>query len=234
MVRFAAMSDAVLPEAVERPSWRISFRLLMTIALGLAVVAFVAGRQIYTRFGGYRPLALVHVPPTVRYRARVDLSDQARVAAVEPLLNVLDPRHQRGPALEQKLGISLKRAAHEVAFGVGPDPFDFVLVLGLQLQAGTGLPAAKALCEVLASEGIRSQPTESGCRLEDGAVVGGTPDGALMLASRAELIKDFLKMPDLGDRLGFSGPSVRGAAPEVAELGRETSTLVQRLAAKYP
>jgi len=228
------VASAAMKDAVERPSVRISFRLLMSIALGLAVLAFVAGRQIYTRFGGYRPLALVHVPPTVRYRARVDLSDTQRVAAVEPLLNVLDPRHQRVPALERKLGISLKQAAHELAFGVGPDPFDFVLVLGLQLQAGTGLPAAKALCEVLASEGIRPTATDSGCRLPDGAVVGGTPDGALMLASRAELIKGFLEMPDLGDRLGFSGPSVRGAAPEVGELGRETSTLVQRLAAKYP
>lgn len=228
------VASAAMNDAVERPSVRISFRLLISIALGLAVLAFVAGRQIYTRFGGYRPLALVHVPPAVRYRARVDLSDTRRVAAVEPLLNVLDPRRQRQPALERKLGISLKQAAHELAFGVGPDPFDFVLVLGLQLPGGTGLPAAKALCEVLASEGVRAQPTDSGCRLPDGAVVGGAPDGALMLASRAELIKDFLKMPDLGDRLGFSGPSVRGAAPEVGELGRETSTLAQRLAAKYP
>ena len=221
-------------DAVERPSVRMSFRLLMSIALGLAVIAFVAGRQIYTRYGGYRPLALVHVPPTVRYRARVDLTDEKRVAAVEPLLNALDPRHTRLAALEQKLGVSFKKAAHEVAFGVGPDPFDFVLVLGLELQAGTGLPAAKALCEVLSSEGIGSQPTETGCRLADGAVVGGTPDGALVVASRAELIKGLLVMPDLGDRLGFSGPSVRGAAPEVGELGREVSTLVQRLSAKYP
>ena len=121
-----------------------------------------------------------------------------------------------------------------MAFGVGPDPFAFVLVLGLQLQARTGLPTAKALCEVLSDEGIRSEPTETGCRLADGAVVGGTPDGAVVFASRAELIKGLLDMPDLGDRLGFSGPSVRGAAPEVAELARETATLVQRLAAKYP
>jgi hypothetical protein len=221
-------------DAVERPSVRISFRLLMSIALGLAVLAFVAGRQIYQRFGGYRPLALVHVPPTVRYRARVDLNDARRVAAIEPLLRALDPRQQRTAALEQKLGISLKGAAREAAFGVGPAPSDFVLVLGLQLQAGTGLPVAKGLCDVLAGEGIRSEPTETGCRLSDGAVVGGTPDGALVLASRAELIKGLLEMPDLGDRLGFSGPSVRGAAPEVVELGRETAMLAQRLAAKYP
>lgn len=197
-------------------------------------MAFVAGRYVYKNYGGYRPLALVHVPPTVRYRARVDLGDAKRVEAVRPLLNALDPRNERLPALEKKLGVSLKSAAHEFALGVGPDPFDFVLVLGLQLQAGTGLPAAKALCEVLAGDGIRSQPTDSGCRLEDGAVVGGTPDGALVLASRGELIKGLLEMPDLGDRLGFSGPSVRGAAPEVGELARETSTLVQRLSAKYP
>ena len=206
----------------------------MSIALGLAVIAFVAGRQIYVRYGGYRPLALVHVPPTVRYRARVDLTDAPRVAAVAPLLDALDPRHTRVAALEQKLGVSLGRAAREVAFGVGPDPFDFVLVLGLQLQAGTGLPVAKALCEVLSGDGIRSQPTETGCRLEDGAVVGGTPDGAVVVASRADLIKGLLVMPDLGDRLGFSGPSVRGAAPQVDELGREVSALAQRLSAKYP
>ncbi len=228
------VASAAMNHAVERPSVRISFRLLISIALGLAVIAFVAGRHVYKRYGGYRPLALVHVPPTVRYRARVDLNDTPRVAALEPLLNALDPRHTRLPALEQKLGVSLKQVAHEVALGVGPDPFDFVLVLGLQLEAGTGLPAAKALCEVLNGDGIRSQPTPTGCRLEDGAIVGGTPDGALVLASRVELVKGLLKMPELGDRLGFSGPSVRGAAPEVTELGRETSTLVRRLTAKYP
>ncbi len=228
------VASAAMNHAVERPSVRISFRLLISIALGLAVIAFVAGRHIYKRHGGYRPLALVHVPPTVRYRARVDLNDTPRVAALEPLLNALDPRHTRLPALEQKLGVSLKQVAHEVALGVGPDPFDFVLVLGLQLEAGTGLPAAKALCEVLNGDGIRSQPTPTGCRLEDGAIVGGTPDGSLVLASRVELVKGLLKMPELGDRLGFSGPSVRGAAPEVSELGRETSTLVRRLTAKYP
>lgn len=221
-------------DAVERPSVRISFRLMMSIALGLAVIALVAGRQIYTRFGGYRPLALVHVPPTVRYRARVDLIDAERVAAVAPLLNALDPRHTRASAFEQKLGISLTQAAREVAFGVGPDASDFVLVLGLQLRGGTGLPAAKALCEVLDGDGFRSHVTETGCRLENGLVVGGTPDGAVVVASRGELSKGLLDMPDLGDRLGFSGPSVRGAAPEVGELGRETAALVQRLAAKYP
>ncbi len=98
------------------------------------MVAFVAGRQIYKRYGGYRPLALVHVPPTVRYRARVDLTDTQRVAAVEPLLNALDPRHTRVPALEQKLGVSLKRAAHEVAFGVGAGSVRF--------RAGAGPAAA--------------------------------------------------------------------------------------------
>jgi hypothetical protein len=236
VVASAAMNEAV----VERPAWRISFRLLMGIALGLALVALIAGRHIYKRYGGYQPLALAHVPQTARYRARVDLSDTPRVAAVAPLLNALDPRHTRVPALERKLGVSLKQAAHEVAFGVGPDPFDFVLVLGLQLQAGTGLPAATALCEVLSSDGIRSEPTQgsdgavSGCRMADGAIVAGTPEGALVVASRAELVKGLLGRPDLGDRLGFSGPSVRGVAPEVKELGRETSTLVQRLSAKYP
>ena len=234
------VASAAMNEAVERPAWRISFRLLMGIALGLALVALIAGRHIYKRYGGYQPLALAHVPPTVRYRARVDLSDTPRVAAIEPLLNALDPRHTRVPALEQKLGVSMTQAAHEVAFGVGPDPFDFVLVLGLQLQAGTGLPAATALCEVLSSDGIGSEPTKAsdgavtGCRLTDGAIVVGTPDGALVVASRAELVKGLLGRPDLGDRLGFSGPSVRGVAPEVGELGRETSTLVQRLSAKYP
>jgi hypothetical protein len=228
------VASAAMNDAVERPSVRISFRLLISIALGLAVIAFVAGRQIYARYGGYRPLALVHVPPNVRYRARVDFTDTKRVAAVQPLLDAVDPRHTRVAALEQKLGVSLKQVAQEVALGVGPDPLDFVLVLGLQLQAGTGLPAAKALCDVLSSDGIRSQPTETGCQLGDGAVVGGTPDGALVMASRAELIKGLLEMPQLGDRLGFSGPSVRGAAPKVDELTREVSTLAQHLSAQYP
>jgi hypothetical protein len=234
------MTDAALPHGVERPAWRISFRSLMGLALGLALVAVVAGRHIYTRYGGYQPLALAHVPQTARYRARVDLSDTRRVAAVEPLLNAVDPRRTRLPALEQKLGVSLRQAAHEVAFGVGPDPFDFVLVVGLQLPSGTGQTAATALCDVLNGEGISSRPTPAvdgggpGCRLTDGAIVAETPDGALVMASRAELVKGLLGRPDLGDRLGFSGPSVRGVAPEVGELGRETSTLVQRLSAKYP
>jgi hypothetical protein len=90
------------------------------------------------------------------------------------------------------------------------------------------------LCEVLASDGIRSQPTETGCRLLGGAIVAKTADGALVIASRAELLKGMLAMPDIGDRLGFSGPSVRGVAPKVDELSREASTLAQRLSAKYP
>jgi hypothetical protein len=60
------------------------------------------------------------------------------------------------------------------------------------------------------------------------------PDGSVVVASRAELVKGLLGMPDIGDRLGFSGPSERGAAPEVGELGREASTLAQRVSAKYP
>ena len=90
-----------MTEAVERPSVRMSFRLLMSIALGLAVIAFVAGRQIYLRYGGYRPLALVHVPPTVRYRARVDLTDTQRVAAIQPLLNAVELNRRGGDVARQ-------------------------------------------------------------------------------------------------------------------------------------
>ena len=230
------MSEAV---EVERPAWRISFRLLMGVVLGLVLVALVAGRYVYKRYGGYTPLALVHVPSGMRYRARVELGDQKRVAALTPLLNALDPRHSRLPSLEQKLGVSAA-AAHEVAFGNGPDPFDFVVVLGLQLQAGTGLSAAKALCEVLDGDGIHAEPTKptdeaaAACRLAGGGLVAGTPDGAVVIASRPELVKGLLGLPDIGDRLGFSGPSVRGGAPEIGELAREASTLGQRISAKYP
>jgi hypothetical protein len=223
------MSEAV----VERPAWRISFRWLAAIALGLAAVAFGAGRYVYVKYGGYRPLALAHVPQTMRYRARVELSDAKRVPAVEPLLNALDPRHTRLPALERKLGVSAKAVAHELAFGTGPEPFDFVLVFGLALPAGAPAPA-QALCGVLGEEQIRPEPTSDGCRFPDGAIVAGTPDGAVVVASSAELVKGSLGVPDIGDRLGFSGPSVRGVAPEVGELGREASTLAQRLSAKYP
>jgi hypothetical protein len=221
-------------EAVERPSWRISFRTLMGSVLVLVAIAVVAGRYVYTRYGGYQPLALSHVPQGMRYRARIELRDRARVEAIAPLLNALDPRRVRLAALEQKLGVSAHSAAHELAFGAGPDPFDFVLVWGLQLQAETGLTPAKALCEVLASDGIHSEPSAGGCRLAGGALVAGTPDGAVVIASRPELVKDLLGRPDLGDRLGFSGPSVRGVAPKVAELGLEATTLASRIAAKYP
>jgi hypothetical protein len=64
--------------------------------------------------------------------------------------------------------------------------------------------------------------------------VAETPDGALVLASRKELVKDLLGRPEIGDRLGFSGPSVRGAAPEIQELEREAEALAGLLAAKYP
>lgn len=219
---------------IERPAWRISFRGLVAVALGIAAVAFVAGRYVYFNYGGYRPLALAHVPQTMRYRARVDFTDQQRAPALAPLLRSLDPRGVRLPALEKKLGVSASKVVRELAFGAGPEPFDFVLVFGLQLQAGTGLPPAKAVCEVLTEDGIRSEFTTDGCRWGDGGIVASTPEGALVVASRAELVKGLLGTPDIGDRLGFSGPSVRGVAPEPPELGREASTLAQRISAKYP
>jgi hypothetical protein len=226
-----------MSEAVERPAWRISFRGLAGIVLGLSLVAVLAGRYVYLRYGGYRPLALAHVPQNMRYRARVELSDEKRVDALRPLLAALDRRQVRRAAIEQKLGFSAKKVVHEVAFGVGPDPLDFVLVFGLQLQAGSGLSPAKVLCEALASDGIRSEPSPdggSGCRLQDGGVIAATEDGAVVVASKAELVKDLLRTPDIGDRLGFSGPSVRGVAPQIDELGRESSALAQQLSAKYP
>jgi hypothetical protein len=220
--------------AIERPGWRISFRGLALGALALAAVAFVAGRYVYFTYGGYRPLALAHVPQTMRYRARVDLSDPARAPALTPLLRALDPRNVRLPALERKLGVSSAGLVKELAFGAGPDPFDFVLVFGLQPQGGKVPKPASAICEVLREDGIRSEPTEGGCRWAEGGLVASTPEGALVIASRAELVTGLLGTPDIGDRLGFSGSSVRGVAPEPAELGREASTLAQRISAKYP
>lgn len=226
------VASAAMNEAVERPSFRISFRLLAAVALGLALVAFLAGRFVFQRFGGYRPMALMHVPQTMRYRARVELNDAARRPAIAPLLSALDPRGQRLPALEQKLAFTAA-SVRELAFGAGPDLHDFVLVFGLQ-QAETSLAAAQAVCEVLAAGGIRSQPTDSGCKLEDGALVAGSADNTLVLASREELVRGMLGRADIGDRLGFSGPSVRGVAPELPELSREAAALAQRISTKYP
>jgi hypothetical protein len=220
--------------AIERPSVRLSFRWVVAIALGLALVAFLAGRRIYQSYGGYKPMALAHVPPAMRYRARVELGDATRAPQLHPLLVSMDPRGVRRPALEQKLGISAGQGVKELAFGVGPAPADFVVVIGLQLPGEEGPRAAKSLCEVLASDGIRSQPTETGCRLEDGAIVAQALDGMLLLASREGLVKGLLGRPDIGDRLGFSGPSVRGVAPDPAELGREAQQLAQLFGAKYP
>lgn len=221
------------PAAMERPAWRVSFRTLMLIVLGISVVAVVAGRYVFVRYGGYRPLALAHVPQAMRYRARVETSDQPRMEAIAPLLTALDPRHIRLPAIEKSLGVSARQVVHEVAFGAGPNPPDFVLVLGLQLQAETGLPPAKAVCEALGGDGIRPEPTATGCRFGS-AIVTSTEEGALVIASDARLVKDLLGTPDLGDRLGFSGPSVRGVAPKVDELGREATLLAQRLLSQYP
>jgi hypothetical protein len=223
-----------MSEAVERPAWRISFRHLLLLALGLAAIAFVAGRYVYVRYGGYRPLALAHVPQTMRFRGRVSFSDPLRVPQIAPLLAALDPHGTRLAAIDRKLGVSARAAGHELAFGAGPDPSDFVVVLGLQLQAEPGLPPAKATCEVLAEDGIRAEPTESGCRLPDGAIVTAAEDGDVVLASRPELVKDVLGVPDLGDRLGFSGPSARGTAPDPEALGKEARALAALIAAKYP
>jgi hypothetical protein len=220
--------------AIERPSVRLSFRWVVAVALGLALVAFLAGRRIYARYGGYKPMALAHVPQAMRYRARVDFGDDARAPQLHPLLVSMDPRGVRRPALEQKLGISVGHGVRELAFGVGPTPTDFVVVMGLQLPGEAGPRAAKSLCEVLASDGIRSQPTETGCRLDDGAIVAQAFDGMLVFASREELVKGLLGRPDIGDRLGFSGPSVRGVAPDAAELGREAQQLAQLFGVKYP
>jgi hypothetical protein len=228
------VASAAMNAVAERPSFRISFRMLMAIALGLAALAFVGGRFVFKRYGGYRPMALMHVPQTMRYRARVELSDAARAPAVASLLQALDPRGTRRARLEQKLDARGQRVAHELAFGTGPAPSDFVLVFGLKLEGQTGLGVARAACEALAEDGLRSEPTDSGCQLADGAVVGGAPDGAVVFASRAELVKGLLDRVDIGDRLGFSGPSVRGVAPDPEELGRESALLAQLIAAKYP
>jgi hypothetical protein len=218
---------------VERPAWRVSFRTLMLIVLGISVVAVVAGRYVFVRYGGYRPLALSHVPQTMRYRARIETGDQARMEAIAPLLTALDPRHVRLPAIEKRLGMSARQVVREVAFGAGPNPPDFVVVLGLKLQSETGLPPAKAICEALSSDGIHPEPTETGCRFGE-AIVASTEEGAVVVASDERLVKGLLGTPDLGDRLGFSGPSVRGIAPKVDELGREATLLAQRLLSQYP
>ncbi len=218
----------------ERPGVRMSSGRLLALALGLALVAFVAGRTIYQRYGGYRPMALMHVPPTMQQRARVDFDDAERMAALQPLWRALDPRGARRKALEHSLGAEKLATAREVAFGFGPAPGDFVLVLGLQLQAVTGLTISRAVCAALEGDGVRSEQTELGCRLADGAIVAGTGDGMVVIASRAELVKGLLDRPEIGDRLGFSGPSVRGVAPEVPELSRDAQGLAGLLSTRYP
>lgn len=226
------MSEAVL----DRPTLRLPFRWLVLIALGLAAVAFVGGRHVYKQQDGYRPLALMHVPQSLRYRARVEVHDPKRAPQLQPLLAALDPTGARQQAFARLLGAPLASLTREVAFGVGATPSDFVLVLGLQLQAEPGLQANSELCRTLGELGLpaQAQPGGHGCLLKDGSLVAQTPDGALVLASRAALVKDLLARPEIGDRLGFSGPSVRGAAPEPQELEREARALADALRARYP
>lgn len=224
------MSEA----ALDRPALRLPFRWLILIALGLAGVAFVAGRHLYKEQGGYRPLALMHVPQTLRYRARVDLDDSNRVPQVAPLLAALDASGARRRAVSRVLGEPVESVAREVAFGVGATPSDFVIVLGLQLQTEPGLQPNRELCRALAEAGLSARPAGDGCRLADGSLVAQTPDGSLVLASSPGLVKDLLVRPEIGDRLGFSGPSVRGAAPEPRELEREAAGLAGVLRARYP
>jgi hypothetical protein len=235
VVASAAMSEAAMNDAAERPGWRVSFRQLATTVAVLTAIAVVAGRYVYVRYGGYRPLALAHVPQTMRYRARVGFGDPSRAPLIAPLLAALDPRGTRLAALERKWGTKADSVARELAFGAGPDPADFVLVLGLQPRGGAaGAPAVRALCEVLGEEGIRLETMPRGCRLSDGTMVAETAEGAVLLAAREELVNGLLGVPDLGDRLGFSGPSARGTAPEPAELGKEARALAEYLARRYP
>jgi len=219
--------------ALDRPAVRVPFRWVVGIALGLAAIAFMGGRHIYQRQGGYRPLALMHVPQTMRYRARVEAHDPKRAPLIAPLLTALDPQGRRAAEFQQKLGSPLREVVREVAFGAGGNPSDFVLVLGLQLKAGTRVELGKALCEVLAWDGMRVEARDVGCLLPDGSLVAEALDGMLLVASRPELVKDLLGRPDVGDRMGFSGPSVRGAAPPLEELQREAAALSQTLAVKY-
>jgi hypothetical protein len=219
--------------AAERPAVRLPFRWLVAIALGFAVVAFVGGRYIFKRHGGYRPIALAHVPQTMRYRARVEVHDAARAPLLAPLLTALDPSGRRWAGLQGRVGSSLRLVTREVAFGAGTNPSDFVLVLGMQLPVGARVRPAKALCEVLAWDGMKVEQRDSGCLLPDGSLLADALDGMLVLASRPELVKDLLGVPELGDRMGFSGPSVRGVAPEVEELRREVNALSQVLAPRY-
>ncbi|HKY37550.1 MAG TPA: hypothetical protein VJN18_16525 [Polyangiaceae bacterium] len=219
--------------AIERPTIRLPFRWLVGIALGLAVIAFLGGRHIFQRLGGYRPLALTHVPQTMRYRARVEVHDAGRAPLLAPLLAALDPEGRRWAGLEQKIGDSLRLVTREVAFGAGTDRSDFVLALGLQLKDAARVQPGRALCEVLLGDGMRVELRESGCLLPEGSLVAEALDGTLVLASRPELVKDLLGRPEIGDRMGFSGPSVRGVAPEVKELEHEVAALSQVLAAKY-
>jgi hypothetical protein len=219
--------------AAERPAIRLPFRWLLTIALGFALIAFVGGRYIFKRHGGYRPIALAHVPQTMRYRARVEVHDAQRAPLVAPLLTALDPSGSRRAGLEGRVGSALGPVTREVAFGAGTNPSDFVLVLGTQLHAEARVQPAKALCEVLAQEGMKVEHRDSGCLLPDGSLLAEALDGMLVLASRPELVKDLLGRAELGDRMGFSGPSVRGVAPEVEELRREVTALSQVVAARY-
>lgn len=218
---------------VERPAVRLRFRWLVGIALGLAVIAFVGGRYIFRRHGGYRPLALMHVPQTMRYRARVEVHDAKRAPLIAPLLAALDPSGRRWAGFQRRLGSTPRLVTREIAFGAGTSPSDFVMVLGLQLDVGARVQPGRALCEVLLGDGMRVALRESGCLLPDGSLLAEALDGSVVLASRPELVKDLLGRPEIGDRMGFAGPSVRGAAPEVKELEREVAALSQVLAVRY-
>lgn len=229
-------SQAAAIESGARPAWRISFRMLLAVVLGLFAICVVAGSYVYRHYSGdYRPLALSHVPETMRYRARVEASDAQRMPALAPLLNAIDPHERRLAALQHA---SPPGVLKELAFGVGPDPDDFVVVLGLRTTAEASAPAAQAWarvwCGALAEDQIRTRATPDGCRTDTGLVVAQTLEGAVVLASHERLLKGVLGTPDIGDRLGFSGPSVRGIAPEAGPLGQEATALAQRIAAKYP
>jgi hypothetical protein len=224
------MTRAGHAERAERPGLKLSPAWILVIALALAAAAFMAGRHLYARYGTYRPIALMHVASEMRYRARVDLEDTQRMQALAPLLAALDPRGTRLRALERRSNASVR----ELALGIGTQPSDFVLVIGLQLQAGSSLPPSKALCDVLREDGIRSEPSPRGCRFSDGTVVAEAASGALLVASREGLIRAHLGRPEIGDRIGFSGPSVRGTAPDIAELRREAAALGRVLAPNYP
>jgi len=190
---------------------RSRFDFLAGAALALGLVSVLAGSL---RVRALRRLSAAGAGARAQRNAlpeaRVDLGDQGRAwRRFDRCFMALDPRGKAPTSRRKRAGAGLWAGGLQRS---GVSAAGRILSIsswcwGLQLQAETGpYQQPKRLCgrRSAAMGFTRKRPTPA-AQLKEGRVRGGVTAGrwASVIASRPELVKGLLGMPDIGDRLGF-------------------------------